>query len=176
LQQAMQRRLLGKAYFAILTGELTAAITVDQPLGDDTSSPVFVKSAVCAEGKQAATHFAPVAAGGGFTLARITTQTGRKHQIRAHAQWLGHSVVGDKIYGPDSRLYLDFIDEGWTAALASRLLLPRQALHCAELDLRPAGWRQVFTAPLPADMREFCEMRGICWKAADSGNPPSTAG
>lgn len=156
LQTAMQDRKAGKTYFAILTGELCEPVEVDQPLGDDFGSPVFIKSAVVPSGRPAKTWFFPVAGNSGFTLARVVTETGRKHQIRAHAQWLGHSLVGDKIYGPDARLYLDFIDHGWTPALAERLLLPRQALHCAEIDLRPAGLDRVFTAPLPADLREFC--------------------
>jgi 23S rRNA pseudouridine1911/1915/1917 synthase len=161
LQTAMQERKVGKAYEAILTGELAGPVTVNQPLGDDTASPVFIKSAVRADGQASISHFTPVVRGGGFTLARVVTETGRKHQIRAHAQWLGHAIVGDKIYGPDARLYLDFIDHGWTEALATRLLLPRQALHCAEIDLRTAGMPYVFTAPLPEDMREFCAGRGL---------------
>jgi len=164
LQVAMQNRLVGKSYEAVLTGELAGAVTVDQPLGADDASPVFVKSAVRADGQAAVTHFTPVATGDGFTLSRVSTGTGRKHQIRAHAQWLGYPLVGDKIYGPDPRLFLEFLENGWTPSLAARLLLPRQALHCAEIDLRPAGWPQVFTAPLPADMTEFCESRGLVGK------------
>lgn len=184
LQVAMQERKVGKAYLAILTGELAAPVTVDRPLGDDVSSPVFVKSTVVSEGEggqRAVTHFVPLASTTGkekggsgfeagasdgegkFTLARVITETGRKHQIRAHAQWLGRSLVGDKIYGPDARLYLDFIDHGWTETLAAKLLLPRQALHCLEIDLRPAGLPHVFSAPLPRDLREFLAARGIAW-------------
>jgi len=163
LQVAMQERRVGKSYWAILTGELATPISVDQPLGDDVHSVVFMKSAVVAvgEGQAAVTHFTPLARAGGFTLARVVTETGRKHQIRAHAQWLGHSLVGDKIYGPDARLYLDFVDHGWTEALATRLWLPRQALHCASIDLRAAGLTQVFTAPLATDLREFCRAHGL---------------
>lgn len=164
LQVAMMERKVGKAYLAIMTGNLPGPVKVDQPLGDDVRSPVFIKSAVVGPdegGQNAITHFTPVGSGGGFTLARVVTETGRKHQIRAHAQWLGHSLVGDKIYGPDSRLYLDFIDHGYTEAMAARLFMPRQALHCAEIDLRPARIEHVFTAPLAADMREFCQARGI---------------
>lgn len=158
LQTAVQERRIGKAYQAILTGVLPGPVTVDQPLGDDITSVVFIKSAVVSvgEGQPAVTHFAPFATGGGFTLARVVTETGRKHQIRAHAQWLGHSLVGDKIYGPDARLYLDFVDHGWTHALAEKLLLPRQALHCAEIDLNRAGLPQVFSAPLTDDLKQFC--------------------
>ncbi len=161
LQMAIQERRVGKTYIAVMTGEIPGAVTVDQPLGDDTASPVFMKSAVCPDGRPSVTRFEPLSRGGGFTLARVTTETGRKHQIRAHAQWLGHSLVGDKIYGPDARLYLDFIDRGWTPQLQALLHLPRQALHCARIDLAPAGMPFAFVAPLPADMRDFCERHGL---------------
>lgn len=166
LQTAMMERKIGKAYRAILVGGLKASVTVNRPLGDDVSSPVFMKSAVVpiGEGQSAITHFTPIATaeqkGEVFTLAHVVTETGRKHQIRAHAQWLGHMLVGDKIYGPDARCYLEFIDHGWTPALAEKLLWPRQALHCAEIDLRPAGIDQVFSAPLAEDLLEFWATRG----------------
>lgn len=161
LQKAIQQRRVGKAYDAILTGGLAGGVTVDQPLGDDTASPVYVKTTVRPDGARAVSHFTPVATGGGFTRARVVTETGRKHQIRAHAHWLGHPLVGDKIYGPDDRLYLDFIDGGWTPALAEKLLLPRQALHCAEIDLTAAGAPAVFRAPLAADLAAFCVSCGL---------------
>jgi 23S rRNA pseudouridine1911/1915/1917 synthase len=163
LQVAMQRRKIVKVYLAVLTGEMAAPVTVDQPLGDDVNSVVFLKSAVVGpgEGQPSITHFTPLVTGRGFTLARVVTETGRKHQIRAHAQWLGHSLVGDKIYGPDARCYLEFIDRGWTDALAAKLLLSRQALHCAEIDLRPAGLEHVFAAPLTDDLRAFCAAHGL---------------
>lgn len=140
---------------------LAGPVRVDQPLGDDTASPVFMKSGVREDGQASVTLFDPVASAAGFTLTRVTTETGRKHQIRAHAQWLGHSIVGDKIYGPDARLYLDFIDNGWSAALEEKLLLARQALHCSRIDLRTAGMEFVFTAALPQDMADFCLSRGM---------------
>ncbi|MBI5690603.1 MAG: RluA family pseudouridine synthase [Verrucomicrobia bacterium] len=165
LQRAMQSRRIGKKYLAILCGRLAGAVTVDRPLGDDVTSPVFLKSAVVetGEGQAAVTEFQPLghSPDGSFTLAQVFPATGRKHQIRAHAQWLGHSLVGDKIYGPDARLYLDFIDRGWTRELEEKLLLSRQALHCAEIDLRPAGLPWVFAAPLAADLVDFCRTRAI---------------
>lgn len=161
LQKAMSLRQTGKAYLAIMTGEFSQPATVDQPLGDDESSPVLAKSAVRPDGQAAVTHFTPLSRGGGFTLVRVVTETGRKHQIRAHAQWLGKYIVGDKIYGPDARWFLEFIERGWTPALEQKLLLPRQALHCAEIDMRKAGLDRVFSSPMPGDMRAFCEARAI---------------
>lgn len=161
LQTAMQERRILKRYLVIMTGELREPITVDQPLGDDTASPVYVKTTVRPDGRSAITHFEPLATGGGFTLARVRLETGRKHQIRAHALWLGYRVVGDKIYGPDDRCYLEFIDRGWTPDLAEKLLLPRQALHCAEIDLGQAGYPHVFTAPLPEDLTDFARRHGL---------------
>ncbi len=163
LQKAMQRRLVRKAYLAILSGLLPSEVTVDQPLGDDEHSPVFVKSSVRADGQPSVTRFSPLSSGSGFTLARVVTETGRKHQIRAHAHWLGYPLIGDKIYGPDDRLFIEFLDKGYTEELAMRLLLPRQALHCSEIDLREAGLDRVFRAPLAPDLAAFCRAHGIAF-------------
>ena len=161
LQTAMMERKAGKVYLAVMSGALLAPVTVNQPLGDDRASPVFIKSTVVEGGQSAVTHFTPLATAGAFTLARVVTETGRKHQIRAHAQWLGHSLVGDKIYGPDAQLYLDFITKGWSSALEEKLLLPRQALHCAEIDLSAVGAPQIFKAEMAADMQGFCLNHGL---------------
>jgi 23S rRNA pseudouridine1911/1915/1917 synthase len=170
LQMAAQNRRYRKVYLAIAWGELAGPVVVDQPLGPDWESPVNVKSRVveAGAGQPAVTRFEPLVARGGFTLLRVTTETGRKHQIRAHAQWLGYPLVGDKIYGPDAQLFLDFVESGWTERLAARLLLPRQALHCAEIDLTAAGEPQVFTAPLPEDLRAFAR-RHLGLGDADAG-------
>ena len=163
LQRAMQRRLVRKIYLAILEGELAAPVTVDQPLGPDLASCVSVRSTVVAPdtpGAQAAvTHFEPLAGGGGFTLVRVRPETGRKHQIRAHALWLRHAVAGDKLYGPDQRLYLEFAQHGWTERHAALLPLGRQALHCTVVDLTAAGEPHEFRAPLPAELVAFARER-----------------
>ena len=161
LQKAMQERKVGKAYLGVLFGEMSGPATVNAPLGDDEHSPVFVKSAVRPDGQAAVTHFTPLSARNGFTLVRVVTETGRKHQIRAHAQHIGYPMVGDKIYGPDDRCFLTFIDHGWTPELEAKLLLPRQALHCAEIDLRTTGVDKVFSATMAEDMRAFCLAKGL---------------
>lgn len=88
-----------------------------------------------------------------FTLIRAVPHTGRTHQIRVHLASIGHAIVGDKIYGPDERLYLRFIETGWTRELQQTLLLPRHALHSAKLGIDD---EREWTSALPPDLAEFC--------------------
>jgi len=159
LQKAMGKRLIGKAYVALLEGELTAPVTVDQWLGPDLSAGVTVKQRVVpaesADGQSATTIFHPLVARNGYTLAGVQLLTGRKHQIRAHAEFIGRRVAGDKLYGPDPRLYLEFAMHGWTERHSALLALTRQALHCAAIDLRPARMNYLLRAPWPADLARF---------------------
>lgn len=159
LQKAMGRRQIGKVYVTLLEGELDGPVTVEQWLGPDLSAGVTVKQQVVpagTEGAQAATTiFHPLTVRGGCTLAGVELLTGRKHQIRAHADWLGHRVIGDKLYGADPRLYLEFAMQGWTARHSALLRFTRQALHCAAIDLRPAHMDYLLRAPWPADLARF---------------------
>ena len=163
LGKAVLKRRLGKAYVVLLEGGLTGPVTVNQPLGPDPTANVTVKSRVVAAGtegaQEAATIFHPLVTRGGHTLAGVELITGRKHQIRAHAEWLGNRVVGDKLYGPDSSLYLEFAIKGWTERHSSLLPITRQALHCAAMDLRPAGMDYLLRAPWPKDLARFAESR-----------------
>lgn len=157
-QKAVERRLVSKTYIAILEGEMREPQLVDAPLRPDTASPVLVKQCVGAgpDSRTAVSFFEPIARGNGYTLARIELHTGRKHQIRAHALHIGHRVVGDKLYGHDEHLYLEFCEHGWTARHARELEMPRQALHAARLAFKSPEFQRTFSAPLPPDMRTFC--------------------
>lgn len=161
LQKAIGKRRIRKCYAAVLEGELREMTTVDRPLGQDLSAGVTVKQMVVpaeTEGAQEAqTVYHPLAAAGGYTLVAVDLVTGRKHQIRAHGEAIGHRVVGDKLYGPDPKLYLEFAIKGWTERHSALLPLTRQALHCAAIDLRPAGMDFVFRAPWPKDLARFTE-------------------
>lgn len=171
LGKAVLQRKLGKAYVTLLEGELTAPVTVDQPLGPDPTANVTVKSRVVPAGstgaQEATTVFHPLVARGGFTLAGVELITGRKHQIRAHAEWLQHRVVGDKLYGPDSGLYLEFATKGWTERHSALLPITRQALHCAAIDLRATGLDYLLRAPWPQDLARFAE-RSLQLPAAEA--------
>ena len=160
-QMAIQNRIVKKTYLAIVEGELTDPIQVEQSIARRKSGkgPVHVKNEVSSvRGAQAAvTHFFPIASGGGYSLVRVEPQTGRKHQIRVHAEWLGHRIAGDKIYGPDESLYLDFIENGWTKRLEAALPLKRQALHCYQYIFEFPDGPETLTAPLASELRKFCQ-------------------
>lgn len=162
-QMAFQNRQVEKTYLGILEGDLSEPVQVDRKLARDMDSPVYVKQTVrdSRSAQTARTRFEPLARSDGFTLAAITPLTGRKHQIRAHAAWLDAPLVGDKIYGPDDRLYLEFIEHGWTPNLAAALRLPRQALHAWRLRFTAPEYEASFTAPPPVDLATFCREHGL---------------
>jgi 23S rRNA pseudouridine1911/1915/1917 synthase len=76
-----------KTYLAILDGEVNEERVVDTPV----------------QGKTARTTFRPLRFDGDTTLAEAIIETGRTHQIRVHAQSIGHPVAGDRRYGSGGR-------------------------------------------------------------------------
>lgn len=158
-QMAIQNRIVKKAYIALLEGELGEPIHVDLPIARRKGGPVIVKSEVSYDrtSQTAVTDFIPLIASKGFTLCRVEPQTGRKHQIRVHAEHLKHRIVGDKIYGPDETLYIEFIENGWTERLEATLPIKRQALHCHRYDFQFPEGTISFTAGLQDDMLDFCQ-------------------
>lgn len=166
LQMALEARNVQKRYLAFLEGVLEAPVTVNAAIGRHPWSEVAVMQMVGGHSQQSAvTHFRPIANNGRVTLAEVQPETGRKHQIRVHAGHIGHPIVGDKLYGPDERLYLDFITKGWTAEMAGRLRWPRQALHAWEVTFTlPSGIR-TWRAPLSPDLRDFAAIEGLALPA-----------
>ena len=169
-QKAMEtKELVRKRYLAILRGTMGATVTISQPLSDDKNSLVAIRTCCAMQkpsARKACTIFKPVAFSQNpdfesCTLAEVEIITGRKHQIRAHAQWAGHEVVGDKIYGPDETLYLDFIEKGFTEDMAKILPMRRQALHAFEMDFTKVFDDMKFRAPLQQDFLEFLDSRKI---------------
>jgi 23S rRNA pseudouridine1911/1915/1917 synthase len=160
----MQRRRLRKEYLAIVWGwPQWEQRIIDAPLdrqGKHQQSGIWLKQMIHSAGAPAQTEFrverrfvrsAPPE--NKFSLIRAIPRTGRTHQIRVHLSSIGHAIVGDKIYGADEQLYLEFIETGWTPELEQRLLLPRHALHSAKLAIE--GERE-WNSRMPLDLAEFC--------------------
>ena len=87
------------------------------------------------KGRRAETEFTVVERFKSNTLVRFSLKTGRTHQIRVHARYLGHPVVGDRTYGYRNQ----------------RFALAGQLLHAERLEFThpTTGERVSFSAPLP---------------------------
>lgn len=97
-----------------------------------------------------------------YALVRCDLESGRQHQIRVHLASQGCSIVGDKLYGPDSELHARGSDGTLTDDDLAVLELPRHALHAWRMafDHPITGRRLEVEAPLPADMRVFWDALG----------------
>lgn len=151
LQTAFAKRNTRKRYLAVLKGHLKEERFTESNLEKDPDSPVVVQQRVSfgGRGKSAETQFRPLEKLGENTLVEVIPITGRKHQIRVHAAWLEHPVIGDKIYGGDPTLYLEFIESGWTDRLEKELIYPRQALHAQCIEVWGDDFSFKWEAPCP---------------------------
>jgi 23S rRNA pseudouridine1911/1915/1917 synthase len=137
LQAALRERRITREYLALVDGRPPArAGTIDAPLGRDRRVRTRMSSDTD-NPRHAVTHFATEQAFEDATLLRVTLETGRTHQIRAHLLAIGNPVAGDPEYGRAGRFGLD-----------------RQFLHAARLafDHPVSGEPMELLAPLPEDL------------------------
>ncbi len=136
-----QERTVQKRYITLASGQFDEEeATVDAPIGRDPANRQ--RMAVIRNGRHAVSHFKAAKRYQRSTLIDATIETGRTHQIRVHLAFMGHSIVGDSIYGGER-----------AKALGVELGLNRQFLHASELGLTlPDGTYHLFSAPLPADL------------------------
>ena len=164
LHTLIGKQQLTKRYLAIVWGwPDNNEFEVDQPLlrqGTVAPSKIWLKQAVHPSGYPSSTRFRVVNRfenpHGKFALLKCEPLSGRTHQIRVHLAFSGHPIVGDKIYGPDENCYLEFIETGWTPALADRLLIDHHALHASSLAFTLGTEEFAFSSPLPVELRTFC--------------------
>ncbi len=110
-QAAMKEQAVEKTYTAILSGTLDKEVVVDKALNTSNRINSMRTVVIDPNGQAAKTIFSPIKSNSDITLCQCQIFHGRTHQIRVHAQDLGHPVLGDSIYGQfneqfDRLLYL----------------------------------------------------------------------
>lgn len=160
LRRIWEGRAVQKEYLAIVHGHVREESgLIDAPLGKDEQSAVAIKDYVRPDGLPSQTEFALQKhferAEGKFSLLRVRLITGRKHQIRIHLAHVGHPVVGDKLYGGDETIYLDFVAGRLTEKQRKFLLLANQALHANAVKFVWRGREVAFRAGPEAEFKAF---------------------
>jgi 23S rRNA pseudouridine955/2504/2580 synthase len=149
---------ISKRYLALLTGRLPdGVLTVDAPLhiglrqGGERHVQV-VTDLKSGSGKPSRSHFRVLERRGGQSYCEVRIETGRTHQIRVHAQHLGHPVAGDAKYG----------DEAANRRLREQAGLKRLFLHASTLEFALDGGRTPYllNAPLVPELIEVLDRLG----------------
>jgi 23S rRNA pseudouridine955/2504/2580 synthase len=136
---------LRKRYLALLTGRMPDGVmSVDAPLHVGLRQGGERHVQVDAAGKPSLSHFRMLERRGGQSYCEVRIETGRTHQIRAHARHIGHPVAGDDKYG----------DPEVNKRLRDQAGLKRLFLHAASLEfaLDDGKTPYVLSAPLPPDL------------------------
>jgi 23S rRNA pseudouridine955/2504/2580 synthase len=138
-----------KTYLALLAGQWARKkMVVNAPLLKNASKGGERIVVVSQAGKAAETVFRRLKLFKNATLIEAAPKTGRTHQIRVHAAWLGHPIVGDARYGL-AEVNKAFHGKGYK----------RMFLHARELVFEhPATGKPIrFEAPLPPQLQELLD-------------------
>lgn len=138
-----------KSYLALLAGQWSQKkLMVDQPLLKNVSQGGERMVKISATGKASQTLFRRLAMYQDATLVEASPLTGRTHQIRVHAAWLGHSIIGDERY-TDKDVNKKFRRRGY-----KRLFLHAEKLQFAH---PVSGEILKLVAPLPDDLQALLD-------------------
>lgn len=149
LAAQIQNRSLVRKYKALIwgmlkptSGEIVRNIGRNQ---NDRKKMAVLKNG----GKLAITHYNTVKiyAGAMFSLVECRLETGRTHQIRVHMSHMGHSIVGDQVYGNNRRKTTNLSSEIQSSEIQEAIgKFGHQALHSFYIS---------FKHPLTGEIMEF---------------------
>lgn len=148
LAKQIEEKSCRRTYLALLEGNLKDDKgTVTTYIGRSPTDRVKMAVVPPEKGKIAITDYEVLQRSSGYTLCRFNLHTGRTHQIRVHAKYLGHPIVGDDVYGAKKR----------------KFNLNGQLLHAFRLEFThpSSGERVAFIAPLPEYFTEVLKKLGF---------------
>lgn len=136
LSKQIAEKTCHRIYVALQEGVLKddeGKIVTD--IARDSADRVKMAVVPAGKGKTAITEYKVIKRYKEYTLTQFTLYTGRTHQIRVHAKYMGHPIVGDPVYGYKKQ----------------KFKLGGQLLHAQRLILThpTSGKVMEFTAPLP---------------------------
>ena len=150
---AVQARGIAKRYLSLLVGRMPDGVmSVDAPLHVGLRQGGERHVQVNAAGKASLSHFRVLERRGGHSYCEVRIETGRTHQIRVHAQHIGHPVAGDDKYG----------DAEVNRRLREQVGLRRLFLHAVSLEFALDGGKApyVLNAPLAPELVEVLDRLG----------------
>lgn len=163
LSRAMERREVKKGYDAVVHGwpEWNEK-TVNAPIirrGEVEESRIYVMQMVHEAGKNCETSMLVKKrmkiSGKKLSLLKVRPKTGRMHQIRVHTAYVGHPIVGDKIYGGNEQNYLKFIETGMDDEMLSELIISRHALHASHMSVELGGKMYQWNIDIARDLDDL---------------------
>ncbi len=136
----MKRHTFYKEYIAILEGILDKPKgTINAPIARKTGS--IIERCIDTNGENAISHYEVIDTDlkNNLSIVKFILETGRTHQIRVHSKFIGHSILGDTLYGNASKL------------------ISRQALHCLKMSFfHPITNKKLnLLAPIPNDFKQI---------------------
>ena len=147
LRAQFENRQVKKTYLAIVAGRPRRVQSVIQKPIAEIIGRGRKKAVIKRDGKPAITAYRVLEAGERASLIEASPKTGRLHQIRIHMADAGHPVLGDSIYGDESKSFT----------------VPRLCLHAAALSfIHPSTTHRVqVEAPWPADLTKTLKRLGL---------------
>ena len=142
-----------KRYLALLAGRMPDGVmSVDAPLHVGLRQGGERHVQVNPAGKPSLSHFRVLERRGGQSYCEVRIETGRTHQIRVHAQHIGHPVAGDDKYG----------DAAANRRLREQVGLKRLFLHASTLDFALDGGKAPYalSAPLAPELLDVLDRLG----------------
>ncbi len=129
LGEAFKLGQVEKRYSAVLRGHFPVRDAIVSGPLQDAGGAIHIKQAVHPAGRMARTGYRLLAILPGASWVDVRPLTGRTHQIRVHAAFLGYPVWGDWLYGQSEADFIRWVRN------PQRHTLGRHLLHARELLL-----------------------------------------
>ena len=138
LTQQIQNRSITKKYLTITSGILKNINVIDEKIGRHKINRK--KMAVTFSGKESISRLKILRRFDKASLIEVELVTGRTHQIRVHLSFIGHPVLGDKLYGFRKSIFSK------NAELVKFLdLYSGHALHATSLEFKHPSTKEIFS-------------------------------